>query len=541
MSAGFSESRFPSRQYPYRRRGGRPTASTVGEPLDNIPANSIVRFFLGQDEAPRILSDAEVLANLNDPFARIVFHGGHRPQTLHEILDLLNAADGPDAVPEQRLYRVADGGQIAWTQDTANLDRHLRIVITRHRGGEAQLFISTAAPFFSQSIFLQVFAWDDVAHAFNFYERRHGIWSWAGSSWQALEAPTRGLGPFDSHVNGGPVMKELKAPWMHWHSQSSQIREDMLSPDDPLRGDTLYNSNDLKGGEDLELIVRAGTARWTKARFDRRLQNGQLDQAEDFFRHLLTTTTINIASSLQQSGSLDVDDSLRLPTTFFIASDFLLDELKIPASITKPKTQASFYLNALKDFAVKLKDGGFELRSDVHFAFAVPEPSFEDQLVLRALLTNRVVSRKQAACLLMVDFVNPIYSQRREALLRYIPASVAQDGGAAFDNSFFSMIRASAQASDVDSPEAEILELYDLPNETWEATFARRIEDYWKAVQARLQTKDGFNDLFRLSESRRRQFRRTPLAEFGLTLPCATAIQLTDFLKMTTSAQVIAD
>lgn len=541
MSASSLERRFPSRQYPYRTRGGRPTTSAVGEPLGDIPPNSIVRFFLGSDDAPHVLTEDEVRALLNDPFARIVFHAGHRPQTLLEILDLLNAVVGADAVPEQRVYRVADGGQIAWSQETEKLDRHLRIVITRHRAGEAEVFISTTAPFSSSTIFLQVFAWDDVSRAFNFYERRHGIWSWAGSSWQALEAPTRGQGPFDSHVNGGPVMKELKAPWMHWHSQSSKIRHDMLSPDDPLRTDALYNGNDLKGGEGLELIVRAGTARWTNSRIRRHLQNGKLERAEDFLRHLLTTTTINITSSQQESGSLDAGDTLRLPTTFFLASDLLLDELKIPASVSKPKTQASFYLEALKRHAVRLKDGGFQLESDVHFAFAVPEPTFEDQLVLRALLANSVLSRKQAACLLMVDFPNPIYSQRREMLLRQVPVSIASDGGVEFDKSFFSWIRASKEASDAASPEAEILELYSQPDDGWEAVFAQRIEDYWKVLQARLQTEEGFDDIFRLSESRRRQFRKSPLAEFGLTLPCATGIQLSGFLKMNSSAQVVTD
>jgi hypothetical protein len=541
MSANSFERRFPSRQYPYQRSGSRPTQSKVGEPLGGIPPNSIVRFFLGSDEVPHILTEDEIRTNLNDPFARAVFHIGHRPQTLIEILDLLNAVVGADAVSEQRTYRVADGGQIAWSQETEKLDRHLRIVITRHRAGEAELFISTTAPFSSLTIFLQVFAWDNVSQAFNFYERRHGTWSWAGSSWQALEPQTRGHGPFDSHVNGGPVMKELKAPWMHWHSQASQIRHDILAPDDPLRTDALYNGPGLKGAEDLELIVRAGTSRWTNARIKSHLQNGKLERVEEFLRHLLTTTTINIASSQQESGSLDPGDMLRLPTTFFLASDLLLDELRIPASIGKPRTQASFYLDALKKHAVMLKDGGFQLDSDVHFAFAVPEPTFEDQLVVRALIANRVLSRKQAACLLMVDFPNPIYSQRREMLLRYVPFSIASDGGEDFDMSFIALIRASKQAGDANSPEAELIELYDHPDAEWEAEFAKRIEDYWKALQAKLQIEDGFDDFFRLSESRRRQFRKSPLAEFGLTLPCATGILITSFLKMNSSAQVVTD
>jgi hypothetical protein len=30
---------------------------------------------------------------------------------------------------------------------------------------------------------------------------------------------------FDSHVNGSLVMKELKAPWTHWHSSRAKIQD----------------------------------------------------------------------------------------------------------------------------------------------------------------------------------------------------------------------------------------------------------------------------------------------------------------------------
>jgi hypothetical protein len=538
MPASVSISRFPTRQYPYRARGGREALDTTSDPLKEVSAGAVVRFFLGWDEAPVVLPSETLSQHINDPFARLVLNAGHRPQTLLAVLTRLNGATGDDAVPAQRLYRVADGGQIAWTPETAGLDRHLRIVITRHSGEEARIFISTTSPFDSETAFLQIFAWDPVSGAYNFYERRRGIWSWAGSSWQALEEPTRGMGPFDSHVNGGPVMKELKAPWMHWHSQSSQIRDDILAPGDGLRTDSLYNSADLKGGEDLELIVRAGTARWTQSRFERLAIAGRLENAPDFLRHILTTTTINIACSPQQSGSLADDEVLRLPTTFFLASDCLIDELKLPATIVRLKTPTSFYIAALERYAVRLKDGLTVLERDTHFAFAVPEPSFEDQLILRALLERRAVSRKQAICLLMVDFPNPIYSERRAALLRYVPATITMDGGAEFDRLFIGAVRSSPAAATTGTPEFELLELWDQPDGQWEMEFSRRIEAYWTAIQSRIANEEGFDEIFRLAESRRRQFRKQPLAEFGLTLSYATKLQFPTFLKMTEQAHV---
>ena len=48
-------------------------------------------------------------------------------------------------------------------------------------------------------------------------------WVWAGNSLSALETPSRANACFDSHVNGGLVMKELKIPWMNWESSTGTI------------------------------------------------------------------------------------------------------------------------------------------------------------------------------------------------------------------------------------------------------------------------------------------------------------------------------
>ena len=97
--------------------------------------------------------------------------------------------------------------------------------------------------------FLQVIGWDGTSGHFNFYERRYGAWVWAGDSRNALDPKSRGKGPFDSHVNGGLVMKELKAPWAHWKSQSADQLPG-IAPDDPLRGEDVFQR--AEGAEALE-------------------------------------------------------------------------------------------------------------------------------------------------------------------------------------------------------------------------------------------------------------------------------------------------
>src|SRR5262245_15674904 len=141
------EGHFPTRQYPYRQRPPGAALDQAGEPLAAIAPGTVVRFFLGQDDAPVTLTQADIATAINDPFARLVLAAGHRPQSLLDVLAIIDAVQGADALPGQRIYRVADGGVIPWSDATAALDRHLRIGITRHRGEDAEIFISTAPPF----------------------------------------------------------------------------------------------------------------------------------------------------------------------------------------------------------------------------------------------------------------------------------------------------------------------------------------------------------------------------------------------------------
>jgi len=536
-------SRFPTRQFPYSR-GGPSLQLSASDPFEGIAQDAFVRFVLGRDEEdPSVIDTPRILDHVNDPFATIVLAAGHRPQTLGELLDVLDKAGGPDAVPGQRIYRIADGGQIPWSEATASIERNLRVVVTRHRHDQAELFISTAPPF-SSSIFLQVFAWDPKLRAYNFYERRRRIWSWAGSSWDALEVETRGRGPFDSHVNGGPVMKELKVPWMHWHSQAAQIRDDILAPDDPLRGDAFYHSEPptgLRGGEDLEPIVKAGIARWTAARFEGRVQGRRLVRACEFLRQVLTTTTVNLTTSGEQSAQLEDGDIVRLPATFFVNTDALIDTLGLPVALPKLKAAANLYLGCLSRYAVQLQDRENRLDQDSFFAFAVPEPSFEDIAVLRELLTREVLSRRLALCWLMVDFSNPIFSSRRDALLAYCPDEIELDGGGTLESEFADAVRSSAAAKIAGSPEAEFLDWWERAPDRLEAQAAEAVETYWAALGRAIATDDGFDGIFRLAEFRRRQFKDRPIAEFGLTLPVATAIESIDPLRMRADGTIEPD
>jgi hypothetical protein len=226
-----------------------------------------------------------------------------------------------------------------------------------------------------------------------------------------------------------------------------------------------------------------------------------------------------------------------LPLTFFLASDALLDVLGLSPNISVPQVKAEIYQEMLTRYEVRVSDGAFVFPGDTHFVFVVPEPAFEDLVVLQGLLQLGVLSPKFAAALLMVDFSNPVFSSRRAALMRFVPSSTLVQS-ADFSQTFVSAVRQSANASTAASPENEFLANWSLGENVWQKEFERRIEEYLAALSSRFATSDEFSSLFELAESRRREFRRRPLAEFRLTTPMTNIPEESPFLELTPQGKV---
>ena len=508
---------FPSRQYTHRY------VTPAGVEMDppTLEAGGLYRFVLGRDSVPLDLRGGAATMP-GDPFARLILLDAAAPppvtiRTLLERLDALNT--DPRGLPVQDVFVVADGGQIPWSPETDALQRNFRFVIVRRgtAAPEPDLFVSASTDLDSPSAFLQVIGWDPAAGAFQFYERRDGAWVWAGSSWDALTPDARGKGPFDSHVNGALNMKELKAPWIHWHSQAAAIADTVLAPADPLRAEKIWTGR--AQAENLETLVRAGVRRWTEARLDWLTAGGTVTDLPAAFRQVVDTSTVNLASSSVSRNALERAVEITLPITFFFNADALAGTLELEPAVKRPAVPASVYREMLESFDVDITDGQLSFRGDTHFVFVVPEPAFEDVLILAMLLERRVLSRKLAAAMLMVDFENAVFSPRRAALLRYVPETGAAGNPAAFDGAFVTAVGNAPDAGTPGTPEHELLANWKLADTTWESEYARRIEAFMASVTTRCATAAGFTPVFQLAESRRREFRKRKLAEFRLTTP----------------------
>ena len=373
---------------------------------------------------------------------------------------------------------------------------------------------------------MQIIGWDAVHEVFHFYERLQGTFFWAGMSQHALEDATRGCGPFDSHVNGALVMKELRSPWLHWHAPQAGINEEAFAPDDPLRNDPVFRARVTAERLETE-VVRPAIRRWNEARVRKAVgDDGVWRNVQHFLRQAVCDTTVNLVTSETASRILRDDELLQPPVSFFLNRDVLFDSLDLVPDDVAASTIAvpgRLYRQCLVRYDVHRSDGALRLDGDAHFAFLVPEPAFEDTDLIAAMLQAGLITERFIACLAMIDFSNPVFSERRATLLRYVPeVASGANAGEDMQNQFVAALDA-AIAEDRDgaarpgSVEQEFLANWSEAD--FRTAFRRRIAEYFLALQDGASNADVVDGWFRLVEHRRRRFRDRRLAEFKLTTP----------------------
>ncbi len=144
----------------------------------------------------------------------------------------------------------------------------------------------------------------------------------------------------------------------------------------------------------------------------------------------------------------------------------------------------------------------------------VPERAREDIETIKQADEAGLFTRRLLACLLMVDFPNPVFSARRAKLLAHVPDSPSSDGPA-FSQAAADAIVGSQEAAEADTPEAEFAELWNVGDQFVD-TFNSQLNGYYSAVQTRLTAQSGMDDYMRLAESRRNKVRAMPITESPL-------------------------
>lgn len=492
-------------------------------PPDLLEPDAIHRFVLGEDGRPRRFSDEEAASELGDPFATLVLLAGRFPRTGGEVLAALDELTEPDDPLRTRMFFfLGEGSQIPFTPETASVRRNLRFLVTTGAPTPDGPDVLVSA-FHPDEGDVELMAWDRVAGGFNYYRTvgENSAWVFAGNSRHALIEPTEGKGPFESHTSGAFLMKELRAPWINWHSPDAPVQQSLFGRNDPLRTHPWFDQLEELGAVTCEAAAaRPSIVRWTNARFDALLAGGaEIGRPERIMRQVLDTPTVNLISSHTEGRTGPSSEAIDLPQTFFVDSEALTEILRLPEppSFT---VSGEHYGAALAQFDFRVTDGGtFDRRGDTHFAFVVPERAFEDQAVVRKAIEEGLLSQRFAACLLMTDFPNPVFSRRRAELLGHVSASArVVDGSSTFSEDMAEAIVAAAGTAGDDSPEAEFAALW-ATGEGWRDPCSVLLVDYYKAIQQQLRTQEGFADYCLLAESRRERVRDMPIFENSLLFP----------------------
>ncbi len=497
---------------------------------------SLRRFLVGLDTAPQLMERAEIESELNDPLAALLFRQGVFPSTAEGVLaelDLKIGTDHPLSLSTQRSFVVGEGTQIAKDR-SATFNRNIRFLVTRGRGGPdgPDLMISTFRP---NSTSIEVMAWDPQNGGFNFYRTIPGAvgsWAWAGNSRHAWEEGTRSSGPFESHPTGNLLFKEFKLPWVHWHSSKAIIDKlDFPAADDIAEHSWFTAKENAYVLEDS--VAKLAITRWNRTRLGQVLDAGAIEEPTQVMERIVGSPaprrhTVNLVSSEDTQPALAGIEAVRLPKSFFVDVDGLSGVLDLPFPKEPFEVSADVYRSILSEFDVTVSsdDGGFSRPGDTHFLFVVPERAFEDTEFVRQLVKPDggagerdlgLVSERLVGCLLMVDFPNPVFSERRASLRRHLPAGplpASEWGG--FAETFGNAIAAAATGTNPEPAELEFAELWNLKDDGWRDAASQRLESYYAALAARLGSADDFKQIFMLAEARRNRVREMPINETSL-------------------------
>lgn len=518
-----------------------------------VESGKIYRFIEGMDLCVTPMTEQEIVEKLNDPFATAILRKGTFPDSVDAIV---TAVSNSGLNLRQANYLVGEGSQIPTTVASREAPRNLRYVLTWGTSptSSAQIFLNAAPG--GNSGFLQLISWNAQANKYNFFEFREQVgertgtstkvWSWTGDSSMARTPQTMGRGCFDCHHNGVVIMKELASPWNNWHSQLATISP-LVVPMAVAQEQIFQN---LSGAQDLERVVNSGFQiyyqNWLRDRYKNEQGTIQISDVNEMLRHLTTNTTVNFASSKIQSKGENTSPPNReisgIPNDFFLWDTALSTRLALNYTIPPITFKRSDYDNYLKTHNFKLVQPDFTKPDDsplyeqdgsTYFAFFVPVPSVEDSYMLSQMRSRKILSDKFIAALLMVDFKNPVFSDKRTSLQQYaeqIKTGTIKDEKSSVPDDFAQKVRAAAASQpacdtanlDNCTAEQQFLHTWDLPDDQWKASVQERIQTYLDGIK-NLSPSQQLDQLMRLGIKRGSQFQSWPtiknLQEFSLLLP----------------------
>ena len=388
-------------------------------PEADVPATACDGIML--DKSGRGFGTGKVAGRLNDPLANLVFKRGDTCPT--GFTDIMKKLEENAAGDEQTSCDIANGRRTMAVSETAQVLARA----TQYRtvtAVDCTQKVDTPPPGFGSppgvlfSLFgvrptgdlpgnVEIIAFDATQGVFNYYETApDGGINFFGTSRDLL----KGVGSDDDrrcagcHVGGGPVMKELAAPWLHWEGDTTTPGvQELVS----AHADLLGRKSD---GIDLETqIVRPGNDRWNEQRLAFLRQVGDL---QAMLRPLYCNVEVNVASA---SSSPQPGDEGR--ATFGPLGGPVTDPRLGFGSISFTAAEYDAVLRANRQ-----KIAGTEPQIiENHFGLTHVVPSDADQNFAGKLQAAGIIDQEYVEDVLAVDFTRAVFSDDRCALLEFVP------------------------------------------------------------------------------------------------------------------------
>lgn len=522
----------------------------ASEKCPAVVPNKIHRFIDGLDKCLTPLSDSDI-EKLNDPFANGVLRQGIFPLITEDI----NQAIADKLGYSPTVYFAGEGAQIPTTVASREEPRGLRYNITWGANeNESKIMLaklSPATPKTKSLSFIEIVSFDDQTKEYNYYllepqvdvdskaKDAVYVWAWAGSTSNARQPQTMGKGCFRCHHNGVPIMREIELPWNNWQSQRANIASAFLPEE--VASENFFLQR--RGAEVFEQVIRSNFQNyyrnWLGQRIRKEGGTTNISDVDKMLRYLTTNTTVNFKSSdVQSDGHNTSPEGLDIagvpPKDTFLSDTLLQTTLGLDYSTLSVKFPREDYNEYLKNHEFKLvgtkgflrdSEKAYESPGSTYFAFYLPQVAAEDIYVAQKLLQSKVVTPKFVAALLMVDYKNPLFSDKRASLQKYakqITSGKIVDGVSSVPGEFAAKVKekveeqlkepgakpCNADNFDACSAEAQFLYTWELPDDQWKQLTAKRLQGYVDSV-ANLGEKERLYRLMGWSIKQRARFAST--------------------------------
>lgn len=295
------------------------------------------------------------------------------------------------------------------------------------------------------NLLLETLVWDPVKQVFNFYEIRGngegGIWFYRGDS-NDIMADIKNLhraydpsqpifmGPLNAgqatmprlrcsgcHMNGGPIMKELKTPHDSWWRTSR-----------PLDFGAMRIAVELK--PIVENVVTADDfSQWIK------LGDEKLFNSEPYWKR---RSALPLQEQLrpifcEQEVNLESDpEPLEGPSLTIAAPVGAFVDQRLVPDIPAVTINKALYVNTLTLFNSQFFDyqsGNFQNsvqpvnQIDGDHAFEVPVKAHSDMLLAQKMISSGLIDEKFLFDVISLDMTNPMFSRARCSMLQLVPSS----------------------------------------------------------------------------------------------------------------------